>query len=60
MVRYLQVHTKNRRKPQRLLYRSGMTRDELAQLVSEVGREQVEAVLRALDLTAPPALTPVQ
>jgi hypothetical protein len=45
------------RKPQRLLYRAGITRDELTRLVSEVGREQVEAVLKALDLPIEPALT---
>jgi hypothetical protein len=39
------------------LYRSGITHDELVRLVSEVGREQVEGVLKALDLPVGPALT---
>jgi hypothetical protein len=47
---------KQGRKPQRLLYRDGITRDELVRLISEVGREQVEAVLKALDLPIEPAL----
>jgi hypothetical protein len=38
------------KKPQRLLYRAGVTRDELSRLVAEVGRDQVEAVLKGLDL----------
>jgi hypothetical protein len=46
------VKVRRRRKPQRLLYRTGITSDELARLVSEVGREQVEAVLRGLGLSA--------
>jgi len=51
---------RNKRRPQRLLYRDGITRDELARLVLEVGRDQVEAVLRALDLPVEPALTPAE
>jgi hypothetical protein len=48
----VQVCSKSRpkRKPERLLYRTGITRDELSRLVAEVGRDQVEAVLRGLDL----------
>ena len=52
---------RQRRKPERLLYRDGITRDELVRLVSEVGREQVEGVLKALDLSVgEPALTPAE
>jgi len=52
---------KSRPKPERLLYRSGITRDELCRLVEEVGREQVEGVLKALDLSVgEPALTPAE
>jgi hypothetical protein len=40
------------------LYRDGVTRDELGRLIAEVGREEVEKVLRALDLG--PALTPAK
>jgi hypothetical protein len=47
-----------RRRPQRLLYHSGVTPDELSRLIAEVGREEVEKVLRALDLG--PALTPAE
>ena len=50
-----------KRKPQRLLYRDGITHDELIRLVSEVGRDQVEEVLKALDFpTEPTALTPAE
>jgi hypothetical protein len=54
-MRHIQIRSA-RRKSQRLLYRTGITRDELVRLVSEVGREQVEAVLKALDLPVEPAL----
>jgi hypothetical protein len=49
---------RQRRKPQRLLYRSGVTPDEVRRLIEEVGREQVEAVIRALDLPIGPELVP--
>jgi len=52
--------SRQRQKPQRLLYRAGITRDELVRLIEEVGREQVEGVLRALDLPVGPALTPAE
>jgi len=51
---------RNKRRPQRLLYRAGITRDELARLVLEVGRDQIEAALRALDLPIGPVLTPAE
>jgi len=58
------VHRQPKRKsghrPQRLLYRSGITRDELVRLIEEVGREPVEAVLRAFDLPIEPALIPAE
>ena len=50
----------HKRKPRRLLYRDGITRDELMRLVLEVGRDQVEGVLKALDLPTEPALTPAE
>ena len=49
-----------KRKPERLLYRGGITRDELMRLVSEIGRDRVEGVLKALDLPTEPALTPAE
>jgi hypothetical protein len=52
--------SKYNRKPSRLLYRDGVTRDEIARLIDEIGREEVEAVLRALDLPLEPALTPAE
>jgi len=59
MVVFLQKNrrTSKSRKPQRLLYRARITNDELSRLIHGVGREQVEAVLRALDLQTEPALT---
>jgi len=51
---------RNKRRPQRLLYRDGITRDELMRLISEIGRDQVEGVLKALDLPTEPALTPAE
>jgi len=51
---------KSGHRPERILYRSGITRDELVRLVSEVGREQVEGVMKALDLPVGPVLTPTE
>lgn len=61
MVKQVAVFIKKRRrskpaKPQRLFYRS-VTNDELVRLITEVGREEVAGVLRAMDL---PALTPAE
>jgi hypothetical protein len=55
-MRHIQIRNQ-RRKPQRLLYRDGITRDELVRLIAEVGREHVEGVLRALDLPVEPVFT---
>jgi hypothetical protein len=48
------------KRPQRLLYRAGITHDELRRLVAEVGCEEVAAVLRGLDLQIEPALSPAE
>jgi hypothetical protein len=58
----MEVSSKNgrKRKPQRLLYRDGITRDELGRLIVEVGRSEVEAVLRGLDLQLSPELIPAK
>jgi len=62
MAHVVQIRSKRKPgcKPQRLLYRGGITRDELTRLVTEVGRDQVEAVLRALDLSAEAAFSPAE
>jgi hypothetical protein len=49
--------SKHNRKPARLFYRGGITRDEIERVIDEIGREEVEAVLRALDLPLEPTLT---
>jgi hypothetical protein len=58
IVELRQKRKPGRNKPQRLLYRAGITNDELARLVLEVGREHVEGVLKALDL--PVVFTPAE
>ena len=50
---------RQRRKPLRLLYRHGHTHDEVRRLIEEIGRSEVEGVLKALDLLEP-TLTPAE
>ena len=47
-------------RPERLLYRSGITRDELTRLIEEVGYAPVVAALQGLGIQVEPALTPTE
>jgi hypothetical protein len=60
MAHLVRRTSKYNRKPARLLYRGGITRDEIERVIDEIGREEVEAVLRALDLPVESALTPTE